>query len=54
MSVPVTAGQNLILAAAVQSVGRALFNIQVTLVGCGLPRQQELSEDWDRAGSELA
>ena len=51
VSVPVTAGQNLILAAAVQSVGRALFNIQVTLVGCGLPRQQELSEDWDRAGS---
>ena len=39
------AGQNLILAAAVQSVGRALFNIRVTMVGCGPLRLQELSED---------
>ena len=44
VSVPVTAGQNLILAAAVQSVGRALFNIQVTMVGCSHHRHLLLSE----------
>ena len=40
------AGQNLILAAAVQSVGRAMFNIQVTMVegGCSQDRQHVLSE----------
>ena len=32
--VPVVGGQNLILAAAVQSLGRAIFNIQSTMVEC--------------------
>ena len=40
-----TAGQNLILAAAVQSVGRAMFNIQVTMVPCSQPRDLGLSEN---------
>ena len=45
VSVPVTAGQNLILAAAVQSVGRAMFNIQATMVGCSHHRHHPLSEN---------
>ena len=32
--VPVSGGQNVILAAAVQSIGRAMFNIQITMVEC--------------------
>ena len=32
--IPVVGGQNLILAIAVQTVGRAVWNIQATMVEC--------------------
>ena len=32
--IPVVGGQNLILAIAVQTVGRAVWNIQATMVDC--------------------
>ena len=34
MLVPVEEGQNLIMAVAVQTVGRAMWNIQATMVEC--------------------
>ena len=44
MYVPVKGGQNLILAAAVQSLGRALFNIQITMVECSYLQDNFYSE----------
>ena len=39
--VPVEGGQNLILAVAVQTVGRAIWNIQATMVEC-----QHVIQEW--------